>query len=49
MTEHIARLYAACLTLALFFVVWAAIAAHPWAEAKQPTDPRLPFYTAPTD
>lgn len=40
MTSHVGRLYAAVGALLAFFVLWAAIAAHPWA-AVSTTDPRL--------
>jgi hypothetical protein len=30
MTNHTARLYALAATVLVFFVAWAAIAAHPW-------------------
>lgn len=33
MTNHVVRLYAATLALLVFFVLWAAIAAHPWRES----------------
>lgn len=39
MTNHAGRLYALAFTLVVFFLTWAAVAAHPWATAK--TDPRL--------
>ena len=39
MTNHVGRLYSLALTIVLFFVLWAAIAAHPWARVG--TDPRL--------
>jgi hypothetical protein len=39
MTNHTARLYAAAIALLAFFVLWAAIAAHPWRTAA--ADPRL--------
>ena len=39
MTDHVARLYALALALVVFFVTWAAVAAHPWATAKP--DPRV--------
>jgi hypothetical protein len=39
MTNHTARLYALALTLVVFFVGWAAIAARPWAQTA--ADPRL--------
>jgi len=43
MTDHVARLYATGLALVVFFLSWAAVAAHPWgheAEAAKP-DPRI--------
>jgi len=30
MTSHTGRLYALALALVVFFLAWAAIAAHPW-------------------
>jgi hypothetical protein len=39
MTSHTGRLYALALALVVFFVAWAAVAAHPWAKAAP--DPRL--------
>ena len=30
MTSHTGRLYALALGLVVFFIAWAAIAAHPW-------------------
>jgi hypothetical protein len=39
MTNHTGRLYAAAVSLAVFFVLWAAIAAHPWQATA--SDPRL--------
>jgi hypothetical protein len=39
MTSHVGRLYALAGTLVIFFVLWAAIATHPWTSA--PADPRL--------
>jgi hypothetical protein len=39
MTSHVARLYVLAASLAVFFVLWAVIAAHPWA--KTTSDPRL--------
>ena len=39
MTSHVGRLYALAITLLVFFVAWAAIAARPWASAKP--DPRV--------
>ena len=42
MTNHAVRIYALVVVLAVFFVSWAAIAAHPWkAEAAAAKDPRL--------
>jgi hypothetical protein len=40
MTDHLARLYAGAAALLVFFVVWAVVAARPWAEAGE-TDPRM--------
>jgi hypothetical protein len=40
MTDHVARLYAGALALLVFFVVWAVVAARPWAEAGE-SDPRM--------
>lgn len=39
MTNHVGRLYSLALTIILFFVLWAAIAARPWARAN--ADPRM--------
>jgi len=39
MTNHTARLYVLALTLVVFFVGWAAIAARPWGQTA--ADPRL--------
>ena len=43
MTNHIVRLYTLAATLAVFFVAWAVIAAHPWQSATPAAakDPRL--------
>jgi hypothetical protein len=41
MTSHTGRLYALGASLLAFFLVWAVIAAHPWASAKTARDPRL--------
>ena len=42
MTSHHGRLYALAASVLLFFVVWAGIAARPWATTKAATrDPRL--------
>ena len=40
MTNHAGRLYVLALGLFVFFLVWAAVAAHPWAPAPA-EDPRL--------
>lgn len=39
MTNHAVRLYAAAASLLALFLVWAAIAAHPWKSSSP--DPRL--------
>jgi hypothetical protein len=39
MTSPVGRLYAIAIALALFFVAWAALAAHPWQSASP--DPGL--------
>jgi hypothetical protein len=39
MTSHTGRLYAAAVSLAAFFTLWAAIAANPWKATS--SDPRL--------
>ena len=41
MTSHTGRLYAAAVGLLSFFVLWAAIAAHPWRTTAATADPRL--------
>lgn len=41
MTSHVVRLYALATTIAVFFVLWAAIAARPWQEHGSTRDPRL--------
>jgi hypothetical protein len=42
MTDHLARLYALVAAVLVFFVAWAAIAAHPWRTQKTAAqDPRL--------
>jgi hypothetical protein len=42
MTNHTARLYALVGAVLVFFVAWAAIAAHPWRKrAAGAADPRL--------
>jgi len=39
MTSHQGRLYALALSLVVFFLAWAVVAARPWATAA--ADPRL--------
>lgn len=42
MTSHVARLYSLVVGVLVFFVAWAAIAAHPWqTRAATGQDPRL--------
>jgi len=41
MTSHVLRLYALVAGTVIFFVTWAAVAAHPWATTQTKTDPRL--------
>jgi len=44
MKSHALRLYVVAVTLLVFFVLWAVIAARPWASAatsKPAADPRL--------
>ena len=43
LTNHLARLYSAAGAIIVFFLLWATIAAHPWATTVQvtPQDPRL--------
>lgn len=43
MTSHALRLYVAAVTLLVFFVLWAVVAAKPWASTggKAAPDPRL--------
>src|SRR6478735_7001112 len=41
MTNHVARLYALVAAVLVFFVAWAAIAAHPWQTRDATSDPRL--------
>ena len=41
MTDHVARLYAIAIALAVFFSTWAVVAARPWAAAASAKDPRL--------
>lgn len=44
MTSHQGRLYALALSLVVFFLAWAVLAAHPWASPS--TDPRLRLLAA---
>ena len=39
MTSHTRRLYALAVSLVVFFLAWAAVAARPWASASN--DPRV--------
>ena len=41
MTDHVVRLYALALALAVFFLTWAVVAARPWPPAGEEQDPRL--------
>lgn len=42
MKSPIGRLYVGAIALLCFFVLWATVAAHPWAAAaKRTADPRL--------
>ena len=43
MTNHLVRLYTAAGAIVVFFLLWATVAAHPWATTEQvtPQDPRL--------
>ena len=42
MTNHVARLYALAAAVAVFFVAWATVAAHPWQTHKTAAaDPRV--------
>jgi hypothetical protein len=34
MTSHVGRIYALALSIFVFFVVWACVAARPWAARK---------------
>jgi hypothetical protein len=40
MTDHVGRLDALVVGLVIFFVTWAAVAAHPWTP-RPARDPRL--------
>jgi hypothetical protein len=47
MTSHVARLYALVAGVLAFFVIWAGVAAHPWAtKSTTAPDPRLIALTA---
>ena len=41
--NHLVRLYTAAGAIVVFFLLWATVAAHPWATTEQltPQDPRL--------
>lgn len=43
MTSHVVRLYALVVGVLVFFLVWALVAAHPWASrsSRAVRDPRL--------
>lgn len=41
MTSHTGRLYALAVTLVVFFLTWAVIAARPWVSTSAKPDPRL--------
>jgi hypothetical protein len=42
MTNHVARLYALVVGVAVFFVLWAGVAAHPWStKPSRSSDPRV--------
>ena len=41
MTSHTGRLYSLAGALFAFFLLWAVIAAHPWASTAASRDPRL--------
>jgi hypothetical protein len=41
MRSHALRLYVFSITLLLFFVLWAVIAARPWASARSGASPAL--------
>ncbi|HVC86757.1 MAG TPA: hypothetical protein VNC40_04930 [Gaiellaceae bacterium] len=45
MTKQVARLYSLVVGVVVFFVAWAAVAAHPWQTAAA-VDPRLAALTA---
>jgi len=39
MTNHVARLYAIALSLVIFFLFWAAVAAAPWSPEQTAASP----------
>jgi hypothetical protein len=41
MTSHTGRLYGSVAALFAFFLLWAVVAAHPWATSMATRDPRL--------
>lgn len=42
MTSHVGRVYATAITLFVFFLTWALVAARPFPSSSSPgTDPRL--------
>ena len=41
MTNHAGRFYALAGSILLFFLSWAAVAAHPWATSGTARDPQL--------
>ena len=41
MTDHVARLYAIALAVAVFCLTWAAVAARPWAAEASAKDARI--------
>ncbi|HET7745200.1 MAG TPA: hypothetical protein VFK76_10710 [Gaiellaceae bacterium] len=41
MTSHTGRLYGLAGALFAFFLLWAVVAAHPWATPAATSDPRL--------
>lgn len=41
MTSHVGRIYAVAITLFVFFMTWALVAARPAPSTSPSTDPRL--------
>ena len=41
MTNTIGRFWAVAVALVVFFILWAVLAARPWASPGAPADPRL--------